>query len=223
MNQIDYGKFLDAPYNDYSITENGDAYSHKRGKIRLLNPSIMTNGYKAISPSAKGLSRCQPTFYIHHLVAQYFIGPREEKQVVRHIDGDPLNNHVSNLEYGTQYENIQDTVKHGRVPKGESHYASKVNEELVLHIVEEIKAGKFYKDIAEQFGVGKSLVTQIAVGNTWTHVTGGRIETPNVHQKIFPAEREIIKARLQAGEKVKDLALEYNVTKALINKIRREY
>ena len=44
--------------------------------------------------------------YIHRLVAEHFIGPCPELgMVVNHIDGDPFNNHVSNLEWATVSEN----------------------------------------------------------------------------------------------------------------------
>lgn len=44
--------------------------------------------------------------YIHRLVAEHFIGPcPEDGMVVNHIDGDPFNNHVSNLEWATSSEN----------------------------------------------------------------------------------------------------------------------
>lgn len=44
--------------------------------------------------------------YIHRLVAEHFISPEPEPgMVVNHIDGDPFNNHVSNLEWATVSEN----------------------------------------------------------------------------------------------------------------------
>jgi hypothetical protein len=43
--------------------------------------------------------------YIHHLVAEHFIGPRPEKHIVDHIDREKYNNDVSNLRYITQQKN----------------------------------------------------------------------------------------------------------------------
>lgn len=44
--------------------------------------------------------------YIHRLVAEHFISPcPEDGMVVNHKDGDPFNNHVSNLEWVTVSEN----------------------------------------------------------------------------------------------------------------------
>ena len=51
---------------------------------------------------------------VHRLVGEAFFGPLPEGMVTRHLDGDPTNNNVNNLKYGTQAENNRDTVDHGR-------------------------------------------------------------------------------------------------------------
>jgi len=47
-------------------------------------------------------------------VTEAFIGPYPPGQETRHLDGDPLNNSVGNLCYGTRAENMQDRVRHKR-------------------------------------------------------------------------------------------------------------
>jgi hypothetical protein len=49
----------------------------------------------------------------HSVIASAFLGPRPPGMEVCHGDGNPLNNAVSNLRYGTHSENIQDRRKHG--------------------------------------------------------------------------------------------------------------
>jgi len=50
----------------------------------------------------------------HILVADAFIGRRPtSKHQVRHLDGNKLNNHVSNLAWGTDAENKADNMRHG--------------------------------------------------------------------------------------------------------------
>jgi len=59
---------------------------------------------------------------IHRLVLLAFVGPCAEGHVVRHLDGDPARNWLTNLAYGTYSENSYDTVRHGR-----HHNASKTS------------------------------------------------------------------------------------------------
>ena len=51
--------------------------------------------------------------YVHHLVAESFIGPRPDSLIIRHLDGNHRNNAAANLTYGTYSENLHDSVAHG--------------------------------------------------------------------------------------------------------------
>ena len=57
-------------------------------------------GYRRIKVKNK-------TYQIHRLVAKYFLEEINGKNEVNHIDGNPNNNMVTNLEYCTHQENIQ--------------------------------------------------------------------------------------------------------------------
>lgn len=52
---------------------------------------------------------------VHRLVATAFLGAEPfHGAVVRHLDGNPANNAVINLAWGSVSENNRDTVRHGR-------------------------------------------------------------------------------------------------------------
>lgn len=55
--------------------------------------------------------------WVHRLVCLAFHGPCPDGMEVRHLDGDPANNRISNLRYGTHSENMLDRRRHGRLPK----------------------------------------------------------------------------------------------------------
>lgn len=54
------------------------------------------------------------TTRVHVLVLEAFDRPRPKGAVCRHLDGNPINNHLSNLAWGTHKENTEDRKRHGR-------------------------------------------------------------------------------------------------------------
>lgn len=56
----------------------------------------------------------QTTVYVHSAVLLAFVGPCPQGMEVCHNDGDPRNNHLSNLRYGTHVENTKDFIDLGR-------------------------------------------------------------------------------------------------------------
>lgn len=87
------------------------------GRVRTLRfspPKIMSlncNGSHFTAHLYKHGKR--EVFYVHRLVLAVFKGPCPDGQEVRHLDGDPSNNSLNNLVYGTTSENRYDSVIHG--------------------------------------------------------------------------------------------------------------
>ena len=50
---------------------------------------------------------------VHTLVLTAFVGPRPDGMECLHRDGDPSNNRVENLRWGTAQENAADMLRHG--------------------------------------------------------------------------------------------------------------
>jgi hypothetical protein len=77
-------------------------------KGRILKTIITARGYAAVNLSICNTSHQKP---LHRLVLESFTGPKSN-MVVRHRDGNPLNNKLNNLEWGTHQENMQDVAGH---------------------------------------------------------------------------------------------------------------
>lgn len=65
---------------------------------KILKQPISKNGYKMVSINCK-------RYYVHRLVAKYFLIKENNKNFVNHLDGNKLNNNVNNLEWCSIYEN----------------------------------------------------------------------------------------------------------------------
>ncbi|WP_344395804.1 HNH endonuclease signature motif containing protein [Streptomyces asiaticus] len=101
----------------------------------------------------------------HRAVYSAFYGSIPAGALIRHIDGDSLNNRLSNLAAGTQKENMADAIRHGTVPSGESHYASKLSDDQVREIRDRYAAGGiFQRDLAAEYDVSQSLVSLLVTG-----------------------------------------------------------
>ncbi|QOH59937.1 hypothetical protein C6Y44_27920 (plasmid) [Rhodococcus rhodochrous] len=85
----------------------------------ILSPAVAKKGHLQVGLNLDGKRR---TVLVHHLVAEAFLGERPEGLQVRHLDGNPANNHVTNLLWGTGGENNRDAVRHG------THYAASKTE-----------------------------------------------------------------------------------------------
>lgn len=81
-----------------------------------------TAGHEWVWLTKEGVKR---KMYKHRAVALAFIGPCPEGMEVRHLDGNPHNNRVENLAYGTRSDNMWDRVAHGNHPnKAKTHCKS---------------------------------------------------------------------------------------------------
>lgn len=97
---------------------------------------------------------------VHNLVVLAFIGPRPRGADIRHLDGNPLNNRVDNLAYGTRTENILDVFRVGKAWR-------KLTAEKALEIKKRLQAGEIGVVLAREYGVSQSTVSAIKRGVTF--------------------------------------------------------
>lgn len=134
-------------------------------KIRKT-PSL--NGYPRLNlHNTVGIPKL---FYVHHLVAYAFIGPRPEGKVVAHNDGNAGNPSAYNLRYATQPENDADKVLHGTNPKGTKNCRAKLNDAKIRKIRLMSVRGIPHKKISERFGVHVCSVYRIVKRTAWNHI-----------------------------------------------------
>jgi len=137
---------------------------------RIMSPIENGHGYLTVRLRYNG-REAKPL--IHCLVADAFLGKRPEKYHVNHKDGDTRNPKLSNLEYVTCSENHLHAYRilgrKGRQQFGVANPASKLNDEKVREILRLYRDTQITQnDLAAQFGVTQSMISQIVLGKRWT-------------------------------------------------------
>lgn len=127
---------------------------------RILRPSSDEWGYPMVRIQQK-------TKKVHTLVAEAFLGPRPfPGAVIRHMDGNPSNNEVSNLQYGSASENVLDMYDY----RGSLRRGQKLSETDAAKIKKEILLGRKSREIAKMFGVSEQTICDIKHGRIYRRV-----------------------------------------------------
>ena len=108
--------------------------------------------------------------FVHRLVLETFVGPCLEGMECRHLDGDPGNNRLENLRWGTRQENAADCIRHGRRPRGQEHGRAILTAEQVAEIRSAAEQGEKSGRIAKRFGTTAGYVRRIVTRKTWQHI-----------------------------------------------------
>lgn len=90
-----------------------DKADHERTYIgNVLMGGVLPSGHRFVNLRRPGM-RAARSMLVHQIVAEAFISARPHGLEVRHFDGDPSNNDVTNLRWGTRSEQRLDDVRNG--------------------------------------------------------------------------------------------------------------
>lgn len=136
----------------------------------ILTPSIEKDTGRAVVNLCKNAVRDRKR--VHVLVLTAFVGARPEGMVACHFpDGNPANNRLSNLRWGTRKENGEDMVKHGNSQKGSKNKNAKINDDQVREVRNHIAVGLSDLKISRLMGIGRATVYDIRKCRAWSHVS----------------------------------------------------
>lgn len=152
----------------YQVSDSGQIKRIKSGKStvvgKILQPGVDRLGYSFVILSMEGI---KTQMYIHKLVMQAFVGDCPDGYEVRHMDGNPSNNNLNNLRYGTHSQNMLDKNKHSTGNRGEKHGNAKLTDNDVRNIKLLVAEGNTQRKIAELFSIHPSTVSRIINRRRW--------------------------------------------------------
>lgn len=187
----------------------------------ISRPGTTKKGYKFV-----GLTKNNVTIVrrIHCLVMAAFVGARPKGMVINHLDSNPSNNHVRNLEYTT--------------PKGNSHHSLlqgragiyKITQEemaQVIRLLEQRRPHLSYQQIAEITGLTRNIVSAVGSGKRvlskllgYNGSTDKRKDGVRV-KKLNADDIAEIKLLLSTNRMLqKDIAARFDVTPGAISRIK---
>lgn len=149
----------------YEVSDEGQV---RRGG-RILKPNTNgTTGHRSVHLRNDNRSIQR---YIHRLVLMVFVGECPVGHECRHLDGNPNNNRLDNLAWGTRSENYNDARRHGTNTKGSIHGMSKLRECEVEEIRRLRSLGIRACEIGPMFKITPQNVSKICCGKAWEHVS----------------------------------------------------
>lgn len=96
---------------EYMVSTHGRIWSNLSGKF--LKPKPM-DGHGHLGVMLVNSDGSHKYEYVHRLMAKAFIPNPDNYPVVRHLNDNPWDNHIDNLAWGTQADNMRDCADNGR-------------------------------------------------------------------------------------------------------------
>lgn len=142
----------------YRVSLGGEVFSISRQ--HTLRQGQHRSGHLSVHLRGK-------TYYVHDLVLTTFCGPRpvgRGRIECRHLDGNPANNDLGNLTWGTVKENRRD--------RHLLHEVGKFTRDDVLVVRRMLAEGIQVNHVAAAFGVDRHTISDIKNGRSYAHVVG---------------------------------------------------
>jgi hypothetical protein len=132
---------------------------------RILRPIVAQDGHCYVFLyDGQGHS---DKIWVHRAVLLTFVGEPESDQEGRHLDGNPGNNSLDNLCWGTRLENAADRRKHGRMPAPHESGFTKLKPGDIPRIRELQKKGFSSRQVGRIYGTSHTTILKVWRGERW--------------------------------------------------------
>ena len=150
---------------NYEVNSKGYVRNKKTNHVKSIR--LDRYGYKRVTlyPSGK-------TYFIHRLVAEAFISNPNKLKTVNHINGNKIDNNVSNLEWLSFSDNTKHAHKTRLIKsdiKGTKNPMSKFTEEDIKEIKLLSSLGNSTTEIAKKLSFPYERVRRLLKGNSYNN------------------------------------------------------
>jgi hypothetical protein len=154
-------------FPDYIVSKDGQVLSVKRGYGWILSPiKRKRSGHLYVFLYRDGQMFKK---YIHNLVLIAWNRQPLPGEEGRHLNGNPADNHLDNLAWGTPQDNSDDRVRHGRSPRGEKSPVHKLTEQQVFQIRQRV-GRETLRSLAKEYGVSHTCIRRAGNGMNWGYL-----------------------------------------------------
>lgn len=208
----------------YRVTPEGKVLGLKVNERKLV---IGSTGYYEFS-----YRKDAPDIAVHRMQAFQKFGVRiyEDGLVVRHLDGNPLNNHIDNIGIGTQADNMQDRrpeVRHQHAMEAAVALRKATTEDVVA-MRKARAAGVSVKELMARYQMSKGAISDIVTGRQRRY-EGGPItpvrtkaepkpKTPRI-TKLTDEDVVTLRVARAEGASVQDLSIRYGISEVMVSYI----
>jgi hypothetical protein len=153
--------------SSYFVSPCGAVLSLRFRRPRLLTPGRRGKYQGVTLVNDRGAHQ---SLYVHRLILTTIVGEAPEAHEGAHLDGNPLNNRITNLAWTTRAINHSHKRLHGTSHQGARHPGAKLSDAAVL-VMRQIRAlGAPYREIAEAAGVTVMTAHRAINGKNWSHM-----------------------------------------------------
>lgn len=164
----------------------------ERGEVCGLKgqPFRRTNswGYIQIKFRRPEDYRTESTVLAHRVIWEAVHGPVPPELQINHRNGVKTDNRLENLEAVTSSANVQHAYSTGLSQPNRA--TARLTADQALEIHRRCQAGERDTPLAVEFGVSRSVVSNIRNGWSWAHVTGQKSSGPRP-ARVRPSRRRV--------------------------------
>ena len=135
----------------YEVSDQGSV----RNRVKKLAQATMRSGHLTVHLNRQ-------TQYVHRLVLFAFVGAlpaNTQRMEARHLDGNPTNNKLTNLAWGTVVENRADRRRLGET--------AKLSYSEMLGLQHDLRDGMLLKDVAAKYAIDRHTAAKYRDGRMY--------------------------------------------------------